>query len=173
MRVLFWGSAIFCASFFLHLVIWKVRLPKRQSKALFQIFFGVLVASISILWGTSAFLANRESSAPGSHLEYLHICLFFTSLTLAYILTYVAVEVDSPSLVMVMSIAMAGSEGLDEKRFNQRMTDDLLIKPRIRDLVHDELIYMEGNKYKLTSKGFLVVRIFSLYRRLLNAEIGG
>ena len=88
-------------------------------------------------------------------------------------ITYSAIEVDSPSLVMINAIAKAGKEGLDEKLFYQMMNGDILIKPRINDLLNDKMAYLEGYKYKLTPKGRLLVRIFILYRKLLNAPKGG
>jgi hypothetical protein len=112
--------------------------------------------------------------APNTLSEYLHILLFVTSLTLAYMVTYSALEADSPSLVMIISIANAGSNGLPKEQFEQLMTDEILIIPRMRDLLRDNLVYVEGEKYKLTSKGHVFVRIFIVYRHILNiAQKGG
>ena len=61
---------------------------------------------------------------------------------------------------MINAIAKAGKEGLDEKLFYQMMNGDILIKPRINDLLNDKMAYLEGYKYKLTPKGRLLVRIF-------------
>ncbi|MEW6618872.1 MAG: hypothetical protein AB1422_05935 [bacterium] len=169
MKVLFWGSTIFCLAFFLHLIVWKIHLPKRQTKALLEIFFGTLIISILTLWNSASF----GIFVVESFLEYFHICLFFISFTLAYIITYSGIEADSPSLVIIRKVAEAGSEGLDQKEFDRMMRDDLLIKPRIKDLLSDKMVYMEGDKYKLRSKGALMARIFIFYRQLLNAPKGG
>ena len=99
--------------------------------------------------------------------------MFFVSLLLAYMITYTALEADSPSLVMVMTIGSAGPEGLDKKKFDRLMSDDTLIVPRIEDLVLDKMVYMDGDKYRLTPKGVLMARIFVFYRKLLGAPKGG
>lgn len=166
MRVLFWGIILFFLAFFLHLIIWKIRLPKRQIKMLLLIFFGVLILGFVTLWNIP--LKVLGLSVPSTIAEYLHIALFFTSLTLAYIVTYTALDVDSPSLVMVMNIANAGSEGLGKTAFEQTLTDDILVKPRLRDLVTSEVTYMDGDKYRLMPKGILLARIFVFYRKLMN-----
>lgn len=163
MKTLFLGTTIFCAAFFLHLLIWKISMPKRQRKMLLEIFLGTLIVSFVILRGIVQLTI----------LEYVHIALFFIALTTAYIITYSAIEVDSPSLVMVMHIAQAGPAGLDKEKFGQLMNDDVLIKPRLEDLLTDKMIYLDSGRYKLTKTGFLFVRPFILYRKLLRLEKGG
>ena len=173
MITLFWSSALFVLAFFIHLVLWKVRLPKRQTKAILQIFFATLFVGIFILWN----LPNDPivwKIPPPVHLrEYIHISLFFISLTLAYVISYSALEADSPSLVIVAYIANAGSNGLDKKCFDELMNDNILIKPRIRDLLLNNMVERDGEKYVLTAKGILFVRIFIIYRKIMNVPHKG
>ena len=173
MKVLLWGITIFCAALFIHLMIWKIRLPRRQTKALLKIFFITLFAYLLSFWFISRFSMNFTLFLPQKFSEYFHIFIFFVSLTLAYITTYSAVEVDSPSLLIVMNIAKPGKEGLDKEKLKQIINDDLLIKPRIRDLVTDRLVYLDTDRYKLSRGGFFLGRIFIFYRKLLNLEKGG
>jgi len=105
--------------------------------------------------------------------EYEMVFLYFISLTLAYIITYSAIEADSPSLAIVLTINSAGSYGLEEEVLDKIMTNDILVKPRIRDLIIDKMVYVDGEKYKLTPKGLLLVRTFIFYRKILNTEKGG
>lgn len=172
MSVLCWSLEILSIAFLLHLLIWKIHLPKHQTKALLLIFFGMLVSGLLGLWGMKALLPLRM--IPTRFPEYLHIALFVTSFTLAYVITYSAIEADSPSLVMMLAIASAGPEGLPKARFEQLMTDDLLVLPRIRDLVRDGMLVMVDGTYRLTPKGKGFVRIFVVYRQILGiAEKGG
>ncbi len=173
MLVLLYGLLLFSLAFALHVVLWKIYLPKRQTKVLLKIFFGTLIIGILFLNSISSFIPLFYDIALPKTLEYIHICLLFISLMLSYMITYSALEADSPTIVMVMTIEKAGQEGLDKKEFDQRLNDDILIKPRVRDLITDKMAYLDGEKYKLTSKGVLFTRIFILYRRLLNAPKGG
>jgi len=168
MKVLLWGIILFVVAFIFHLIIWKIRLPKRQIKALLLIFFGILILGLLNLWSNTLPLKGLRVAVPLTMAEYLHIALFFTSLTLAYVVTYTALEVDSPSMVMVINIANAGPEGLDKTAFEKTLTDDILVTPRLRDLVTSEVTYMDGNKYRLTPKGIMLARIFVFYRKLMN-----
>lgn len=94
-------------------------------------------------------------------------------MTLAYITTYSAIEVDSPSLVMIAAIYKAGKNGIAASDFNKMMTNGLLIMPRIRDLLEDKLIYKDAEKYRLSHRGSLIASIFIFYRKLLKSPKGG
>ncbi len=174
MKVLVFGLTIFCLAFMVHLIVWKIRLPKRQVKTMLLLFFATLLSSIIILWNAPASFKLLNLTAPDNIWEYLHICIFFISLTLAYMITYSALEADSPSLVMVMAINNAEPDGLDKKRFEELMSDQTLVMPRINDILIDRMAFMDGDRYCLTSKGALMARIFIFYRKLINApEEGG
>src|SRR4030067_481322 len=173
MLVLIYSLLLFSMAFVFHIVLWKISLPKRQTKVLLQIFFGTLLIGILALISISFIIPGFDNLISMKPPEHLHICLIFISLTLSYMITYSALEADSPTLVMVMAIEKAGPEGLDKKEFEQSLNDDILIKPRIRDVITDKMSNVDGGKYKLTSKGVLFARIFILYRRLLNAPKGG
>lgn len=168
MKVLLWGLIFFALAFLIHFIIWKVHSPKSQIKVLLQIFFGTLIIGSIGLWSFAVHLKNLGFYTPDTLPEFIHISLFFISLTLAYIVTYTAVEVDSPSMVMVMQIDNAGPDGLEKMAFTRTMTDDILVKPRIRDLVTAKIAYKDDNKYRLTPKGVLLARIFIFYRKLMN-----
>ena len=162
MSVLFYSLTLVFIPFLIHLSIWRIHLPRNQTKVLLQIFFGTLIIGILILGKFSATIC-----------EYLQLSFLFISLTLAYITTYSAVEADSPSLVMVMNITKAGPDGVDKDSFEQKMSDDILVVPRIRDLITGRLIYPNGEVCKLTKKGIFIARLFIAYRKLLKKSQKG
>jgi len=160
-------------SFLIHLIIWKIRLPKYQTKTLILIFFGTFFISIFLF---ELFIpANYQSSqyVPQNFFDYVHIFLFFTSIMFAYLITYSAIEVDSPSLVITELIFDAGPGGLSKDALFTRLSDEVLVIPRINDLLRDNMIVSKGGKLNLTRKGKWFVMIFIFYRFLLNAKRGG
>ena len=173
MKILIYGTIIFCLALSIHLVVWKIRIPKGQTKTLLKIFFGTLFVCLIVVWVASKTIINLNSLLLKQSSEYLHIFIYFTSIALAYIVTYSAVEVDSPSLVIVMNLAKSRKEGLDKEKLKQLINDDLLVKPRIRDLVDDKMANFNSGKYKLTARGLFLIRMFIFYRKLLNAGKGG
>jgi hypothetical protein len=173
MKILMWSSAIFAFSFLLHIVIWKIRIPRRQTSALLRIFMGTMAVAFGALfhWGSTG--PEAAGSVPLYLHEYLQITFFHVSLTLAYVITYSALEADSPTLVIVKAIADAGPEGLGKELLYDKLTDDILVRPRVDDLVRDELAVIEDGKYRLTRKGRSFIGIFVLYRKLLGAPLRG
>lgn len=172
MNILIWGLSLLILAFLLHVFVWKIHLPKRQTKTMLLIFFGTLILGSAYLW-THPSYSLFGIDTPVGWTEYVRIALMFTAFTLAYMITYSGLEADSPSLVMVLSIAQAGPEGLSKNVFFQQMTDDILIKPRVRDLLTDKMAYLDGDTYRLTPKGVLLANIFVVYRNILGAGKGG
>ena len=174
MGVLFYGFALIFIALIIQFFVWRVHLPQNQTKALLAIFFGTFVIGVLVLWVFSSDIRFLGISAPVAIHEYLQLCFFFVSLTLGYIATYSALEVDSPSLMIVMAIAKEGEQGLDETKLRQKMNDDILLIPRVNDLISSKLAYLDGDVCKLTPKGTFVAAIFTTYRKLLKkAQKGG
>lgn len=138
-----------------------------------NIFFGVLIGGILIFWKFPEHFKFFEIAVPRTIHEYLQMSFLFISLTFAYIVTYSAIEVDSPSLVMVLTIAQAGLEGLDKYKLKQKIEQDILITNRVRDLLSGDLISFDGRLYRLRPKGAIIARIFIAYRKLLRVPKGG
>ncbi len=164
MRVLILGSFISLAAFLMHLLIWRVRVPKGQTRALALLFLTCLIFSFILL---------RGSGYQISLAEYLYIWFFVFSLAAFYIAAYTAIEADSPSLVMAINIYKAGTRGLSRDELLKSATDDLLVKPRIRDLLSAKMVFLEKDKYWLTGRGRLFIRVFIFYRSFLKLEKGG
>ena len=164
---------LFTLALIIHFIIWRLSLPKKNhTVSLLEIFFGVLIAGIflSRIYSSVSFLGV---SLPQGLSEYLLISFSYTALTLAYIVSYSAIEVDSPSLLMVLYISQSASRGLSKEKIEKIMTDDFLVKPRIDDLVKDKMLFFDKGLYKIASKGALLANIFIFYRKLLNAPKGG
>lgn len=172
MSVLVWSICLFMLAFGVHLLVWKVSLPKRQTKVLLQIFFGTWIIAVLWAWFNPTF--TLFGLTVPSHIEnYLHMAIFHTAFTLAYIITYSALEADSPTLVMIRAIEKAGAAGLEKEKLEEALNDDILVKPRVQDLLRDQMVYLDQERYMLTPKGTLFVRVFKTYRDILKASKGG
>jgi len=99
--------------------------------------------------------------------------IYFIALTLAYMITYSAVEVDSPSLIIIMKISEAGKLGLTKESLEGEMDDSVLIKPRLKDLLIDRMAEVHEGRYRLRKKGILMARLFTFYRNMMRAGKGG
>lgn len=167
MRILLAGSGLFAAAFCLHLALWRLRAPRRQIKALLRLFFGTLAAGLVLGWA-APLPALRFTPA-----EAVHLALFHAGLTLSYIITYTAVQVDSPSLLIVSRIAAAGSAGLGRDGLFAQLTDEILVRPRLDDLVRDEVVSFDGATYRLRERGGRFLALIVGWRRLMGLPIRG
>jgi hypothetical protein len=163
MLVLTDGILLFLIAFFIHLFIWKIHLPKNHTKVLLIIFGWVFLVGI---W----FLSYLNPLGP---FGYAQLGVLFFSMMLAYLTTYSGIEVESTSLRMMLDIAGAGSKGLASQALAEAFSDDSLVGLRLKDLVKDRMIILDGQKYRLAPKGAVLVRLFIGYRKLLNAGKGG
>ena len=173
MSVLVYGINLIFLAFFIHFLVWKIYLPKHQTKVLIYIFFITLISGVAILKFLPIKLTLFHIFPPQSLYEYLQLSFLFISLTLAYIASYSAIEADSPSLIIIKEIAEAGSRGLDRSILEQKIDKNILIIPRIKDLVTAGMVYLEEGKYKLKPKGIILAYIFTVYRKILKRQKGG
>ncbi|MDD5465381.1 MAG: hypothetical protein PHP73_03455 [Candidatus Omnitrophica bacterium] len=163
MSVLISGSLLFTIALLLHLVVWRLHYPGNPIKTLILLFGAVLLSGIIFL------VSYTFYTVP----QYLHIVLLFFSLSICYLITYSAIEADSPSLVIVSRIARAGKEGLLFERIRESLGSDLLIEPRLKDLVESGLVDLSGSTYRINEKGRLFVLPFVVFRNFLGLGKGG
>lgn len=173
MAAFFYGSLVFAFSLALHVCLWRIRVPKRQTKTLLMLFFGVLAAGSGILGLYPEQICIFNLRPPVSAVDYVQIWLYVGSLILAYMITYSAVEADSPSLSIILLIHAAGPSGLATEQIEKQLDDKILVEPRIRDLLIDEMAEEDRGCYRLKTKGILMARLFSAYRRIMGVGKGG
>jgi len=172
MAVLLWGIMIFIFGFAIHILVWKIRLPKRQVKTFMQIFAGVWFLSLISLIGLGITFPDN-ALLPHTYWEFIHISLLTLVIVLSYMNTYPGIEADSPTLVIVDAIQSAGPKGLEQLSLEKKLNDDILVSPRIEDLLTDQMAYLDGSTLRLTQKGRIMARLFIFYRSLMKAPKGG
>lgn len=167
MSVLIYGSLLYLSAFVLHVLLWKVRLPRRHTRALLRLFLGVFGVGLLAMLVLGRRISIWGIPPPAALPEYLQMALFLVSLTMAYVGVYTAIEADSPSLVIIMRIAKAGTSGVSREALDRTLDDDVLIKPRLRDLLADRLVEFDGEKYRLKRSGLIMARVFAFYRNVV------
>ena len=173
MKIFVSGTVLFFVAFILHLIVWRIRLPKKQTKALAIIFFGTFLTWSLFLLGRWVFGLSWEFYFPSKISEYTHILLYFTAVTFVYIGGYTLLEADSPSLMLIDRIHSAGTEGLDKDSLYTCLNDGTLVVPRVNDLLRDEMATLENGVYKITPKGACMVRFLMFHRQLMKADRKG
>lgn len=167
------GVGLFMAAFLIHLALWRIRLPRRQTRTMLILFPALLGAGLYVLGGHPHWFSSHDMY-PLDEWSMAQSAALYIALMLAYITTYSALEVDSPSLVMVREVFGAGAEGISAEQFTSAMSAGLLIEPRIRDLLRDGMAVKDAQgRLALTCKGRRIAWIFNAYRKLSGIDGAG
>ena len=143
------------ASLAIHVVVWKIRLPRRQIISVLIIFAVVLC-----FWLVYAVI----QSVPFPIL--LHVALFQMVAGLSYAITYSAIEADSPTLSLMHFLAEGGANGVPAADVFGFLSQRPFVKARLAALLASGLIRVQDDKYILAGKGSLAFRVVLGYRRL-------
>jgi hypothetical protein len=162
--VLFTGTALLAAAFFLHVLIWRVHRPSRQIPSLLAWFVVFFVLAVSVL----AWLGWRLTSW-----EFATVSLFYGALAVAYVVLYSAIEEDSPSMSLVRDIAVAGPGGRTREELNEVLGRSQIVERRISAMLRDGMVVSDGDRLRLSPKGDRVARILALAAAVMNLDLGG
>ena len=79
-------------------------------------------------------------------------------------MTYPALEIDSPSLLIVNYIRKHSESGVKAETIHSLFTNEVLLEPRIDGLLRDQYIIRENGVFKATRKGRWFASIFAFFR---------
>ena len=171
MRILFLAVALISVGFGLHWMLWRIRIPGRQTLALLAIFTGVLVAG---LWATRpGATLIPESWRWHDAWELLHISQFHIAMMLGYIVAYSAIEERSPSMTILSSVDRAGASGRTRQEVQSLLRGVSPVEIRLRAMDRDGMVVVADGLVSLTAKGRAWADVFSAWRRFLRYEKGG
>ncbi len=168
MRLFCYGAGLLVLSFLVHIIVWRVHLPRRQIKALLVIFTLVPVAALlGVQYAGSPTLGMF--SAP----DVFRLVLFYLSFSLVYICIYSAIEIPSPTLTIVSFLARPRPSGCSEQQVADLLiqTDDL--NTRIRAMISGGMIALNDGRYRLTPKGRRIARLFEFASLIFGLPLGG
>ncbi|MBU0548645.1 MAG: hypothetical protein KKH57_07850 [Candidatus Omnitrophica bacterium] len=172
MSILVYGILLFIIAILMHLVIWRLCLPKKQVHALLMIFsFAAVLGLFAVLKYPGIIKWNIYPIA--NIFEIFQLLILYIMLCISYILSYPAIEADSPTLIIINAVFEAGAAGLEQAHLERIADNKLLILPRIRDMVFDRMVYIKDDRYKLLPKGLIMAKLFLFYRNLIKGEKGG
>jgi len=162
------ATGVFATAFLFHLAWWRSALPRRQTAALLAVFFGVLVPWL----GVSYFLPGRWCTA-ADRWQAIHVAIFHTAWTLAYIVAYSALEHRSPSMTLLVAVADSGDAGCSPGELRGLLAGASPVEVRLDAMVHEGMVTRDGDGYRLAPKGRAWTTVLSNWRRLLGLPPGG
>jgi hypothetical protein len=170
MRVLAFSIILTFVSLAVHLLAWRIAIPRRQTRALLAIF--ALVPCVVAATGAFAPTLLR-ALGPVSPWEWLHVVLFYVAVTLAYIVVYSALEERSPSMTLLSHAAQAPATGCSRAELEIVLGRASPVEVRLAALVRDGLVDEHLGVCRLTRKGRRLTATFECLRQFLGFGRGG
>ena len=163
MKVLITTFIIIMTTFFIQVLLWKIKIPKFQVKTILVLYMVSLCIFITAI--------NFIKFLPVTYtvFENIYISFFYLVLLAVYIVAFPAIEVNSPS-VLIISILKDHKEGMTKNIIYKLLDDDLLVIPRIMDLKRDSLANISNDRIMITRKGKLLLRFILFFRNLLKLD---
>jgi hypothetical protein len=169
MRIAALALSLFSAAFLLHWVLWRIRIPRRQSAVL----LAVLLAALPVGLATVTFVPALQFLRPHGLWEVVLVCTSHVAFTLAYVVAYSAIEGRSPSMTLLSYVADSCCNGRTREELEAVLRGEDPVTARLDALVRDNMIARDGKGYALTSKGWAWARCFGSFCRLLKMQKGG
>jgi hypothetical protein len=160
MQLAFIGVGLFALAFVIHLAWWRIRVPCRQLPTLFKWFLLFFPLSLAVLHLLGLCSAERVLS-PAVAL----VALVYFSLTVTYVITYSALEADSPTLSLIRWIAQR-PDGATEKELESFMTKRPFIHARLKALDVDRITTQRDGRIYLNGQPSLFFRLIIAWRKL-------
>jgi hypothetical protein len=149
----------------LHLVMWRIRLPQAQLKALILIFAFTWCGALSAAWFTGwRFVSFADGQTV---VGVLYFCLFYWAAALCYVITYSAMEGDSPTLSLTRHLHKRGAEGVSHEEIEEFFRQRPFVGARVKALVTDNIFMEESGGYRLASGKYLFFRLILGYRKVV------
>ena len=143
-----------------HILIWRLKRPKKDILALALIF--MVFPAFIILAGA---LSSRLSA-----LNACAVILLDWALSAAYIQTYPAAQAVSPSLEIMVLAGRTGKQGISRLEMVSVFDDKKLVHARFEDLTGNRLVTEKPDGLSLTFPGKILARGFRAYRGFLGIQ---
>lgn len=149
-----------------HLLWWRVRLPKHQLKTLLLIFGLFFLAASGLV-----VMKPTWTGLQPAWLGWLYFAVFYWAAAFCYVITYSAMEGDSPTLSLTRELAKRGNRGMTRGEIEVFFAQRPFIGARIAALVKDGVLIPEEGGYRLAPGSYLFFRLILCYRRVFFGRI--
>lgn len=170
MRILFFSILLTGVSFAIHFLVWKIAIPRRQTRSLLLLFAAVPCAAAALSW-----FAGDDLPAwwPATAWECLQVAIFHTAVALAYVVVYSALEERSPSMTLLSHVWRNGGSGCTRRQLEAVLCRLSPVEVRLAAMVRDGMIAEDDGVFRITAKGCRWIMTFDAVRRLLGFSRGG
>ncbi|MFA5087878.1 MAG: hypothetical protein WC552_02450 [Candidatus Omnitrophota bacterium] len=162
---------LFIVSVFLHVFWCRARKAKDlQIRPFLFLAIGVILLYIFLKPAPPDGIGSSPMKASNAPV-YFSSLMLYVLLIPTYLIFYFGMNVESPSRRILVEVEGAGQMTYEE--ISAVIDNDLIISPRLNDLLKHGYLTFEGDAYRLTPSGMRVAQILDLYQRITGREMGG
>ena len=103
--------------------------------------------------------------------SFLYFSLFYWAAALCYVITYSAMEGDSPTLSLTRHLHRKGIEGISHEEVEEFFRQRPFVGARVKALVTDNIFIEESGGYRLSTGRYAFFRLILGYRRVVFGPI--
>ena len=160
-------TGLICFSLILgvHFFYWRIWQPEAALRTLTFLFFVGLVSC-----GVLLAFVDREVSA----CRLVYVACLYGTFALSYLITYTAVDSDSPTLSLIVKFHRKTDRRLSESELQEFISARPFVRSRIDQLLRDGLVMKAGDgRLQLTGSSLALLDVFDAYRRLIGRTNSG
>ncbi len=151
--VLFFGTASFLIAFVVHILIWRIIKPTKQIIWLIAIFVILPILVYFILFYFSRISIDYQERFITYPFNISFIIIWHFLLSVAYIMSYPAIQVDCPSLKIILVVSTSMPQGLTLESISAIFSEDNFFSCTLCNLVMEVLIYFKDGKFLVAKRG--------------------
>lgn len=174
MRILLTSGFLLTVALVIHLCWWRVRRPARAVRSLGALFAGVAAAWLGAIAVLPVLGALASTLGPRSAWDVVYVLVLYLSMCLVYLITYIGIEAESPSVLILFAARRAGAGGLERADLSRVVGDEEMIDSRLLDMQQAGVVRCVGGRYSMTTYGRAYLSFYLLPRFLMGlAKKGG
>jgi hypothetical protein len=163
---LLFALGLFALCLIVHILWWRLACPRRHRRSLVLLFSAFFLGALCL----SQLISRSDCCswlADLSFLDWVTIAFLYGSLFLCYVITYPAIEADSPTLSLMFTLSQRGAAGMTHEEVRGFLERHRFINARIGALVTDGFLVESDGLLTLSDRRFLLFRLLLLYRRVI------
>jgi len=173
MVIVFSTLGALAAFFAVHWVWWRVALPKYQTRSLLLLALGVFVLTAVLLFSFEIF---RATDRLAEAVSWLYFVSFYWVGAFTYVITYSAMEGDSPTLSLALTLARSQDGGMSRSKLDEFFRKRPFVDARLVAMVNDGLLVPDADGcYRLAQESCRPFDLILWWRRRILGfkEFGG
>lgn len=173
MSILLTSLALVATSLGFHICWWRIHRPTMAVRALCVLFTVVAVVWLAANQFVSARAGGITSGAVRSVWDVIYVLTLYFSICLVYLITYIGIEAESPSVLVLFAVHRAGHAGLKRTDFAHVVSNEEMIDRRLLDMTRARILKHRGDKYSITRYGKTYLAFYMLPRQLMGLSRKG